>query len=161
MSILLYGLVLLGTIAIAFAVYALVMLRFQTSRHLLSQPGLTSPAEPKDSVSLNLSSYSASTFKYKKESENPEAPPETECVVCLSTFEDEEYVRRLSDCRHSFHAPCIDMWLYSHSDCPLCRTPIHRLDSDDGGLTTENSIEGLVLDSSSELSPPPNLLSEQ
>ncbi|RWR95434.1 RING-H2 finger protein ATL52-like protein [Cinnamomum micranthum f. kanehirae] len=43
------------------------------------------------------------------------------CSVCLCEFKEGEDVRQLPDCLHSFHAPCIDMWLYSHSNCPLCR----------------------------------------
>ncbi|KAK8956217.1 E3 ubiquitin-protein ligase [Platanthera guangdongensis] len=50
----------------------------------------------------------------------------TECSVCLTAFQDGEKVRRLPACRHSFHAPCVDMWLYSHSSCPSCRTPVPR-----------------------------------
>ncbi|XP_022747998.1 RING-H2 finger protein ATL52-like [Durio zibethinus] len=44
------------------------------------------------------------------------------CAVCLSQFEDGEELRTLPQCLHSYHAPCIDMWLYSHSSCPMCRT---------------------------------------
>ncbi|XVE52692.1 hypothetical protein DITRI_Ditri02bG0143100 [Diplodiscus trichospermus] len=43
------------------------------------------------------------------------------CAVCLSQFEDGEELRTLPECLHSYHAPCIDMWLYSHSSCPMCR----------------------------------------
>ncbi|XWS07771.1 hypothetical protein CRYUN_Cryun41cG0019500 [Craigia yunnanensis] len=44
------------------------------------------------------------------------------CAVCLSQFEEGEELRTLPECLHSYHAPCIDMWLYSHSSCPMCRT---------------------------------------
>ncbi|KAL4291183.1 hypothetical protein GQ457_14G023620 [Hibiscus cannabinus] len=44
------------------------------------------------------------------------------CAVCLSQFEEDEAVKTLPGCSHSYHAPCIDMWLYSHSSCPVCRT---------------------------------------
>lgn len=44
------------------------------------------------------------------------------CAVCLSEFEEDEELRTLPECMHSFHAECIDMWLYSHSNCPICRT---------------------------------------
>ncbi|KAM1772274.1 hypothetical protein ACFX15_046145 [Malus domestica] len=45
-----------------------------------------------------------------------------ECAVCLSMLEDEEMARLLPNCKHSFHAECIDKWLSSHTTCPICRT---------------------------------------
>ncbi|KAI0512108.1 hypothetical protein KFK09_012744 [Dendrobium nobile] len=47
-----------------------------------------------------------------------------ECSVCLKTFEVGEAVRQLPTCKHLLHAPCIDMWLRSHSNCPSCRTTL-------------------------------------
>ncbi|MCO5574000.1 hypothetical protein L7F22_027778 [Adiantum nelumboides] len=44
-----------------------------------------------------------------------------ECVVCLTEFEEQEPLRQLPICKHVFHQDCIDMWLFSHSTCPLCR----------------------------------------
>ncbi|XP_041001754.1 E3 ubiquitin-protein ligase EL5-like [Juglans microcarpa x Juglans regia] len=44
------------------------------------------------------------------------------CAVCLCEFEDDEELRTLPACMHSFHVSCIDMWLYSHSTCPICRS---------------------------------------
>lgn len=44
------------------------------------------------------------------------------CAVCLCEFEEGEELRTLPECMHSFHVPCIDMWLYSHPNCPVCRT---------------------------------------
>ncbi|KAK6923800.1 Zinc finger, RING-type [Dillenia turbinata] len=48
----------------------------------------------------------------------------TECSVCLSEFEEDESLRLLPKCSHAFHIPCIDTWLRSHKNCPLCRAPI-------------------------------------
>ncbi|KAK9150445.1 hypothetical protein Syun_008754 [Stephania yunnanensis] len=45
-----------------------------------------------------------------------------ECSVCLSTIEEEEMVRLLPNCKHTFHSQCIDVWLNGHSTCPVCRT---------------------------------------
>ncbi|KAG6631194.1 hypothetical protein CIPAW_13G074300 [Carya illinoinensis] len=46
-----------------------------------------------------------------------------ECVICLSPFEEKEIGRKLPKCHHGFHLECIDMWLSSHSNCPICRAP--------------------------------------
>ncbi|KAL5207509.1 hypothetical protein ABZP36_031944 [Zizania latifolia] len=43
------------------------------------------------------------------------------CSVCLEDVQAGEVVRQLPACRHLFHVDCIDMWLHSHSTCPLCR----------------------------------------
>ncbi|XP_076893940.1 RING-H2 finger protein ATL2-like [Bidens hawaiensis] len=47
-----------------------------------------------------------------------------ECAICLCVFEDEEIGRKLPACGHAFHVECIDMWLQSHSTCPICRATI-------------------------------------
>ncbi|KVI04331.1 E3 ubiquitin-protein ligase ATL41-like [Cynara cardunculus var. scolymus] len=44
-----------------------------------------------------------------------------ECAVCLSMFEDGHMIRVLPNCKHHFHAECIDKWLGSQSTCPICR----------------------------------------
>jgi hypothetical protein len=43
------------------------------------------------------------------------------CAVCLEDFEEGEELRTMPECLHSFHVPCIDMWLNSHTSCPICR----------------------------------------
>ncbi|CAH8281545.1 unnamed protein product [Eruca vesicaria subsp. sativa] len=48
----------------------------------------------------------------------------TDCSVCLSEFEEDEALRLLPKCSHAFHVSCIDMWLLSHKNCPLCRAPV-------------------------------------
>ncbi|KAF8085032.1 hypothetical protein N665_0685s0024 [Sinapis alba] len=49
-----------------------------------------------------------------------------DCAVCLLEFEEGDYVRTLPLCFHAFHLECIDEWLRSHPNCPLCRTAILR-----------------------------------
>ncbi|KAI9156725.1 hypothetical protein LWI28_011209 [Acer negundo] len=44
------------------------------------------------------------------------------CAICLCEFEEGEELRTLPECLHSYHVPCIDTWLHSHSNCPMCRT---------------------------------------
>ncbi|KAL4301711.1 hypothetical protein GQ457_10G022990 [Hibiscus cannabinus] len=64
---------------------------------------------------LPLSLYSLKT--------RPNDSPK-DCAVCLLEFEDNEYVRTLPVCSHAFHVDCIDVWLKSHANCPLCRAGI-------------------------------------
>ncbi|CAD5170789.1 unnamed protein product [Musa acuminata subsp. malaccensis] len=45
----------------------------------------------------------------------------TDRAVCPSEFREDESLRLLPKCSHAFHVPCIDAWLKSHSNCPLCR----------------------------------------
>ncbi|KAJ6419388.1 hypothetical protein OIU84_029488 [Salix udensis] len=60
-------------------------------------------------------------FKFKKDEGVIDG---TECSVCLSEFQEDESLRLLPKCSHAFHIPCIDTWLRSHKNCPLCRAPI-------------------------------------
>ncbi|KAF8401060.1 hypothetical protein HHK36_014363 [Tetracentron sinense] len=112
-----YGLVVMGSIAVVLTLYNIIFVGWCThrrsNRRSNQSPGDTSL------TFVNSDDHPVSTFKFQKEVETPEQ--DNECAVCLSVFEDDEDVRQLPRCNHSFHAPCIDMWLYSHSDCPLCR----------------------------------------
>lgn len=62
-----------------------------------------------------------STLKYVKEEPENEGGV-NECPVCLSVFVAGEEIRQLNACKHVFHVKCIDVWLGSHSTCPVCRT---------------------------------------
>ncbi|KAF0890245.1 hypothetical protein E2562_002662 [Oryza meyeriana var. granulata] len=59
---------------------------------------------------------------YRAEDFAGEAP--LECAVCLAEVEDGEGARFLPRCGHGFHAECVDLWLRSHSTCPLCRVAV-------------------------------------
>lgn len=48
----------------------------------------------------------------------------TDCPVCLGEFQEDEKLRLLPKCSHAFHVYCIDTWLTSHSNCPLCRANV-------------------------------------
>lgn len=64
---------------------------------------------------------SITVCKYKKGDGLVEG---TDCSVCLSEFQEDEEVRLLPKCSHAFHIQCIDTWLRSHSNCPLCRANV-------------------------------------
>ncbi|CAK9224769.1 unnamed protein product [Sphagnum troendelagicum] len=50
-----------------------------------------------------------------------------DCAVCLNEFDQDEHLRLLPGCNHAFHLDCIDVWLQSHSTCPLCRSNLRPL----------------------------------
>ncbi|KAL2323666.1 hypothetical protein Fmac_028045 [Flemingia macrophylla] len=54
------------------------------------------------------------------------------CAVCLSELSNGEQGRILPHCNHAFHSHCIDAWLRTHSNCPLCRTLVQRLLTEPG-----------------------------
>ncbi|XP_065874685.1 RING-H2 finger protein ATL16-like [Euphorbia lathyris] len=64
------------------------------------------------------------------------------CVVCLNEFQELDMVRVLPNCSHSFHLDCIDIWLQSNANCPLCRTSI-------SGSTTKYPFDQIIAPSSS------------
>jgi len=45
-----------------------------------------------------------------------------ECTICLVEFENNDYIRTLPLCSHTFHLVCIDAWLHKKPNCPLCRS---------------------------------------
>ncbi|KAK6942944.1 Zinc finger, RING-type [Dillenia turbinata] len=76
------------------------------------------PRDTSSSSSGSRVKISIPIYKHTKESK------EGTCSICLSEFIEEEEIRVLPECSHPFHVPCIDVWLYSHSSCPLCRADI-------------------------------------
>jgi len=131
-----YGLVVMGIAAIVLAIYNIIIIKRCNRSHNQSQP--TRPNlmviegfERSSNRSFeNQQRNLLSSFKYKKEvvaKEQEHKGYDYECYVCLSVYEEGEDVRKLPKCKHCFHALCIDMWLYSHFDCPICRTPVGPL----------------------------------
>ncbi|KAI3789066.1 hypothetical protein L2E82_01853 [Cichorium intybus] len=69
---------------------------------------------------------------------------DTDCSVCLSEFQEDETLRLLPKCNHAFHISCIDTWLRSHTNCPLCRAGIVKnttTSSSDQNLDSSHSEE--------------------
>ncbi|KAL0002069.1 hypothetical protein SO802_015850 [Lithocarpus litseifolius] len=115
-------------LVIALHIYARCVLRRQArQRFALRQLGLTvahvrSNEPPKTGLDpLVIQSLPMFVFK-QRDAEDGAASTIMECAVCLSVLEKEEIARLLPNCKHIFHAQCIDKWLSSHSTCPICRT---------------------------------------
>ena len=91
---------------------------------------------------IGLNPAVISSIKVCKYSKRDGVVEGTDCSVCLSEFEEEEMLRLLPKCRHAFHLSCIDTWLRSHTNCPLCRAPIVNDDDGDDIEETLVSING-------------------
>ncbi|CAI9782620.1 unnamed protein product [Fraxinus pennsylvanica] len=115
-----YGLFVIGTAATVLVLYNLIIVKWCTEYSDNTRLGRTSNLERRLKKPKKLS---LSSFKYKKDRLGEE-DDDSECAVCLSVFEEGEEIRQLPQCKHCFHAPCIDMWLYSHLACPLCSSPV-------------------------------------
>ncbi|XP_065876611.1 E3 ubiquitin-protein ligase RING1-like [Euphorbia lathyris] len=92
-----------------------------------------------NSVGLQQSAIDLiAVFKYKKDELMTEG---TECSVCLNEFQEDDTLKLLPKCSHAFHIPCIDTWLRSHKNCPLCRAPIvsDNFDAEIGVLSADLS----------------------
>ncbi|XP_042058269.1 E3 ubiquitin-protein ligase ATL41-like [Salvia splendens] len=106
-------------------IYARCVLRRQARRQaslrrlgfIASFPGTFRPPDPQ--ITGVDPSVIASLPKFLFKSASSAA---VECPVCISALEDGEIARILPNCKHTFHADCIDRWLGSNSTCPVCRT---------------------------------------
>ncbi|XP_073127639.1 RING-H2 finger protein ATL64-like [Henckelia pumila] len=88
------------------------------------------PAHPRPAVA-GLDSATISGLPMFAYGSSNDSSPEAaaECAICLSMFSEGDKVKVLPFCHHGFHSVCVDKWLRSRSNCPLCRACIHRMDS--------------------------------
>lgn len=158
LPVLYYGVIVVGTVAVVLAIYNLIIIRWCANhrRRLRDiNQELDSRRRMSSSSMRGLNSFSlGESFKYKKGDDDSLqlGYGNNECPVCLCVFEEDEEVRELPRCKHSFHAPCIEMWLYSHLDCPLCRAPVQF------PASPQNSITDSTLEHSREVLIDPSLL---
>ncbi|KAJ8622828.1 hypothetical protein MRB53_031357 [Persea americana] len=115
---------MLGIIATALAltIYHLMVLKFCTPRdHATAQHfQVRDVTVGVDQEVLNCIPIQAYTHRQRA----LHGMDQCECTVCLGELEEGDLVRILPHCHHVFHLQCIDEWLISHSNCPLCRSLI-------------------------------------
>ncbi|XAR63120.1 hypothetical protein NMG60_11022952 [Bertholletia excelsa] len=46
------------------------------------------------------------------------------CTICLGEYQENEVLRIIPKCCHTFHLSCVDVWLRNQSTCPVCRLPL-------------------------------------
>lgn len=110
-------------------VYARILLRRQARRRaalrqigIIASPQTHSVEQPKRGLDPSvIAKLPVFVFKNSTSNEDMAEGSSIECSVCLSSLEEGEMARTLPNCRHVFHAECIDKWFSSHSNCPICR----------------------------------------
>ncbi|XP_012075021.1 RING-H2 finger protein ATL52-like [Jatropha curcas] len=112
--------VLCGAILVA-TFHCIIVLCGYQSRGSTNSPNPNRDQNPGNSRERTSSTRSAPVTRIPSCRYTKQCNEET-CSVCLSDFNEGETIRVLPECLHSFHEACIDMWLSSHSNCPLCRT---------------------------------------
>ncbi|XP_078173708.1 RING-H2 finger protein ATL57-like [Carex rostrata] len=77
------------------------------------------------------------TLKYIKQ---PPCVTEDQCTICLGEYEERDILRIMPTCGHNFHSGCIDVWLESHSTCPICRVSLNHLFAGNYVTTSRNTM---------------------
>ena len=49
---------------------------------------------------------------------------EDECSICNQPYQIGDIIREFDNCPHYFHYNCIDTWLNTHKNCPICTVDI-------------------------------------
>lgn len=115
--------------AVVVTVYHCITARHMRRRWLPPPEVLGQRHHQQHETSVSLEHSVAELLPARKYRKSSVGVDEGTCAICLCEFEDGEELRTLPDCSHSFHATCIDMWLYSHWNCPMCRSAIGALGS--------------------------------
>lgn len=117
-----------STMFIVFVCTRLVCARIQLNASLRSFP-----AASRSDLSMlerglhGLEPVVVGSFPTKKYSDEFfAAAKDTQCTVCLAEYHEEDTLRILPYCGHSFHVTCIDIWLQQHSTCPICRISLRE-----------------------------------
>jgi hypothetical protein len=138
------GIIIIGSIVIAFIFFRLTMQGWcNLINHEPTLPTTVISYDAKFSACKSLESHSI-TFMYKEGDAAQQGINQTECVICLTVFQEDESVRKLHSCKHVFHTSCIDKWLGSHLGCPLCRSKIDQVTSTNGSFANDRMIVDIV-----------------
>ncbi|KAL9430324.1 hypothetical protein AB3S75_025666 [Citrus x aurantiifolia] len=91
------------------------------SMQLNSTPTAVVPQPPIMTVGLDESTIESFQKLVIGESKRLPGPNSSACPICLSEYLSQETIRCIPECKHCFHAECIDEWLRLNDKCPVCR----------------------------------------
>ncbi|KAL5710894.1 RING-type E3 ubiquitin transferase [Ranunculus cassubicifolius] len=138
-----YVLIMLGFTMALVVIYHLVFLKCCPQRESING-GLLEEGVVRNNNAGVLNLHAIPCKVYKKEGEVQDS--NNECAVCLCCFVDgEDQIRQLPLCKHYFHSSCIDMWLLSHMNCPICRAKVVMSRANSRGLGEEEIVTRDIL----------------
>jgi hypothetical protein len=75
-----------------------------------------------------INTYPTHTYHSKQHKGNAstEESDNVQCMICFENYQDGEKLRRIP-CLHTYHVPCIDVWLSEHKKCPICQIDLSEL----------------------------------
>ncbi|KAF3328553.1 hypothetical protein FCM35_KLT05631 [Carex littledalei] len=111
---------------VTFLVY--IFIWYLCTRHRRQRNGHPGAHPLTDSGGLSKSALAAIPISTYSGAEK-DAGTSLDCAVCISQVQKGDKVRQLPKCKHLFHVDCVDMWLYSHSTCPICRCEVGEKDA--------------------------------
>ena len=73
-----------------------------------------------EAINNEIYNYNYNTVKIVNEIDNED------CSICLDKLYDEESNKEIIslDCNHLFHKECVDPWVNTNKNCPLCKRNI-------------------------------------
>lgn len=121
---------------IVISVIARLLADYLLRRHPETTAAARRARRPRPAPSAGLDGAAVAslpTFAYRSAGAAAGGGGESQCAVCLSAPEEGETMRALPNCKHFFHARCIDTWLRAHPTCPTCRADVRRRKGESGG----------------------------
>ena len=64
------------------------------------------------------------------------------CVICLDFFQEDDTIAE-TDCKHTFHAECIQHWFNVANKCPVCRSAPSAMSATLEGLQLDDGDDGI------------------
>ena len=93
----------------------------------ISVLGLNRDRDSRDEENIVISHHNISenTEIYAKKYEEEVLESDFEkCSICLEPINENDIVREIKKCKHSFHIKCIDEWFQNNIKCPNCNQDI-------------------------------------
>ncbi|KAE8710811.1 putative RING/U-box superfamily protein [Hibiscus syriacus] len=123
-----YGIMFGVGIPVLFIIGLVIYLRKKAESYDLHHPNRTEPlsnsiAPILDALAKGLDGKTIEAYPVTLLGESRRLPSlnHNTCPICLDEYQAKEKLRTIPDCKHYFHADCIDEWLKLNAACPLCR----------------------------------------